>query len=91
MTHDNYIHAKLPGYICIYIQIFCIQLNSCNVGDRRGLVNIQSNTMSEIESKFKIFDKTGDGFITKDEVGYVIRSMGFAPTDGQVNECIKKW
>lgn len=75
----------------MYIYKFFVSNLTCNVGDRRGLVNIQSNTMSEIESKFKIFDKTGDGFITKDEVGYVIRSMGFAPTDGQVNECIKKW
>ena len=46
--------------------------------------------ISELKDAFDLFDKTGDKKIDVNELGMVLRSLGQNPTDGQVEEVMKK-
>uniref|UniRef100_A0A7S3E640 EF-hand domain-containing protein n=1 Tax=Rhodosorus marinus TaxID=101924 RepID=A0A7S3E640_9RHOD len=42
----------------------------------------------EIKEAFNLFDRDGDGKITTDELGTVMRSLGACPTQAQVKQII---
>ena len=44
--------------------------------------------MKEFEEAFQIFDQDGDGVITGDELGTVLRSLGREPTDTELRNLI---
>ena len=45
--------------------------------------------IEEHRQAFKMFDKDGDGTITAEELGLVLRELGQTPTQAQLNEMIK--
>ena len=45
----------------------------------------------ELKQAFSIFDKNGDGTISTKELGVVIRSLGFSPTDREIQEIIMEF
>ena len=42
----------------------------------------------DIDEAFKVYDTDSDGFISKDEVGTVIRALGKCPTNKQLEEML---
>nr|XP_060632377.1 calmodulin-A-like [Anolis sagrei ordinatus] len=46
--------------------------------------------VSEFKEAFLLFDKDGDGAITSQELGTVMRSLGQNPTEAELQEMIRK-
>lgn len=46
--------------------------------------------IAEMKEVFKIFDKDNDGFITNEEVGGLLRSLGRNPTEEEIQKLIKE-
>jgi len=44
--------------------------------------------ISEYKEAFKLFDANGDGTITVAELGTVMRSLGFCPTEAELRDMI---
>ena len=44
--------------------------------------------ISELKEAFQLFDRDGDGTISTDELGIVLRSIGQNPTDKEIEEMI---
>ncbi|KAF2161508.1 hypothetical protein M409DRAFT_28235 [Zasmidium cellare ATCC 36951] len=47
-----------------------------------------SSVVLELQEAFKAFDKNGDGEITAEELGDVMRSLGLNPTDSELKDMI---
>lgn len=45
---------------------------------------------SEIKKSFELFDKDGNGKITKDELGVVMRSLGQKPSEADLRDIMKE-
>ncbi|CAH9070647.1 unnamed protein product [Cuscuta europaea] len=50
--------------------------------------HLTSNKIAEYREAFSLFDKDGDGQITKHELGIVLRSLGQKVTEAEVEEMI---
>ena len=48
----------------------------------------RSNAISEFKEAFDLFDKDGNGVITTQELGTVMRSLGQNPTEGELQDMI---
>ena len=46
--------------------------------------------LDELKKDFSLFDKDGDGVITTEELGQVLRSLGQQPTDAELYNMIKR-
>lgn len=46
--------------------------------------------LQEFEEAFFLFDKNGDGTVTCEELGVVLRTMGLNPTEEEVNDMINE-
>ena len=53
----------------------------------KQLTNTQLNVL---KAGFSQFDKNGDGRISTEELGQVLRSLGHQPTDAEVRDMIKR-
>ena len=49
---------------------------------------LSAQQISELKEAFQLFDRDGDGTISTDELGIVLRSIGQNPTDQEINEMI---
>ena len=49
---------------------------------------LSAQQISELKEAFQLFDRDGDGTISTDELGIVLRSIGQNPTDKQIEEMI---
>ncbi|RUS81187.1 hypothetical protein EGW08_011052 [Elysia chlorotica] len=47
--------------------------------------------ISDFQEAFGLFDRDSDGYITSDEVGVVIRSLGGIVTDAEIKELVKQF
>jgi len=50
---------------------------------------LSEEQLSEFKEAFSLFDKDGDGNITSQELGTVMRSLGQNPTEAEISEIIK--
>jgi calmodulin len=50
---------------------------------------LNQRQIREIREAFSIFDKDGDGSISAKELGTVMRSLGMAPTDQDIQRLIR--
>ena len=57
----------------------------CNLMSRQMK---DSNQESELEERFKLFDKDGNGFIDRDELAQVMRQLGEKLSDDEIEEMI---
>ena len=47
-------------------------------------LNLTDDQVEEFQEAFALFDKDGDGTITADELGIVMRSLGRNPTEAEL-------
>lgn len=47
-------------------------------------------TSTEIREAFKVFDRDGNGFISKQELGMAMRSLGYMPNEVELEVIIKR-
>ena len=50
----------------------------------------QEKFFSELREAFRLFDKDGDGSITTDELGTVMRNLGQFPSSDELNLMLKE-
>ncbi|XP_067141220.1 calmodulin-like [Centruroides vittatus] len=51
---------------------------------------LSQEQIAEFREAFSLFDKDGDGHITTEELGTVMRSLGQTPTQAELREMIKE-
>lgn len=51
---------------------------------------LTEDQIAEIKEAFALFDKDGDGTITTKELGTVMRSLGFTPTEAELQDMINE-
>uniref|UniRef100_A0A2K6U543 Calcium binding protein 7 n=2 Tax=Simiiformes TaxID=314293 RepID=A0A2K6U543_SAIBB len=56
----------------------------------RGKVPAYSVLSSEIREAFKVFDRDGNGFISKQELGTAMRSLGYMPNEVELEVIIQR-
>ena len=49
---------------------------------------LNTEQIAELKEAFQLFDRDGDGTISTDELGIVLRSIGQNPTDKQIEDMI---
>lgn len=54
------------------------------------MAEMDENTIAEFKEAFALFDKDNDGTITTTELGTVMRSLGQAPTDSELQDMINE-
>ncbi|MCJ8748675.1 hypothetical protein PDJAM_G00167500 [Pangasius djambal] len=65
----------------------------CSVPDilsYRTPVNLPEDEVEEIREAFKVFDRDGNGFISKQELGMAMRSLGYMPNEVELEVIIKR-
>ena len=45
---------------------------------------------SELQEAFRLFDQDGDGIVSSKDIGCVMRSLGMAPTEAELQEMINE-
>jgi Ca2+-binding EF-hand superfamily protein len=50
--------------------------------------DMSSEQIEELREAFQLFDNDGDGFITMNELGSVMRSLGKNPSDAELREIL---
>lgn len=66
------------------------KLGSRRGSSRRTAVAEVDPIVRELTATFKVFDKDGDGKISKSELGFVLRSLGDDMSDDELEEVIVK-
>lgn len=56
----------------------------------RGEVPTSSASCTEIREAFKVFDRDGNGFISKQELGTAMRSLGYMPNEVELEVIIQR-
>lgn len=56
-------------------------------GDR---VDFSFSSSTEIREAFKVFDRDGNGFISKQELGTAMRSLGYMPNEVELEVIIQR-
>ncbi|XP_064597281.1 neo-calmodulin-like [Liolophura sinensis] len=51
---------------------------------------LSEKQLEEIKKSFELFDKDGNGKITKDELGVVMRSLGQKPSEADLRDIMKE-
>ena len=52
--------------------------------------NLTENQKEEFKEAFSLFDKDGDGTVSTEELGQVMRTLGQNPTESELNDMIKE-
>uniref|UniRef100_A0A8B9HH46 Calcium binding protein 7 n=1 Tax=Astyanax mexicanus TaxID=7994 RepID=A0A8B9HH46_ASTMX len=56
----------------------------------RAPVNLPEDEVEEIREAFKVFDRDGNGFISKQELGMAMRSLGYMPNEVELEVIIQR-
>uniref|UniRef100_A0A3B4FM53 Calcium binding protein 7 n=2 Tax=Haplochromini TaxID=319058 RepID=A0A3B4FM53_9CICH len=56
----------------------------------RTPVNLPEDEVEEIREAFKVFDRDGNGFISKQELGMAMRSLGYMPNEVELEVIIQR-
>ncbi|KAM4635744.1 calcium-binding protein 7 [Polymixia lowei] len=56
----------------------------------RSPVSLPEDEVEEIREAFKVFDRDGNGFISKQELGVAMRSLGYMPNEVELEVIIQR-
>ncbi|XP_036385076.1 calcium-binding protein 7 [Megalops cyprinoides] len=56
----------------------------------RTPINLPEDELEEIREAFKVFDRDGNGFISKQELGTAMRSLGYMPNEVELEVIIQR-
>ncbi|KAJ2215407.1 hypothetical protein EV179_002191 [Coemansia sp. RSA 487] len=59
-----------------------------NIGTQADNGQVGEDQVSKFREAFALFDKDGDNFISAEELGYVMRSLGKNPTESELQDMI---
>ncbi|TRY83607.1 hypothetical protein DNTS_022091 [Danionella cerebrum] len=65
----------------------------CSIPDLlsyRAPVSLPEDEVEEIREAFKVFDRDGNGFISKQELGVAMRSLGYMPNEVELEVIIQR-
>ncbi|XP_018956086.1 calcium-binding protein 7-like [Cyprinus carpio] len=65
----------------------------CSIPDilsYRSPVSLPEDEVEEIREAFKVFDRDGNGFISKQELGVAMRSLGYMPNEVELEVIIQR-
>ncbi|XP_026067274.1 calcium-binding protein 7-like [Carassius auratus] len=65
----------------------------CSIPDilsYRSTVSLPEDEVEEIREAFKVFDRDGNGFISKQELGVAMRSLGYMPNEVELEVIIQR-
>ncbi|XP_073696550.1 calcium-binding protein 7 [Garra rufa] len=65
----------------------------CSIPDilsYRAPVSLPEDEVEEIREAFKVFDRDGNGFISKQELGVAMRSLGYMPNEVELEVIIQR-
>lgn len=80
----------IPQIICEIIIIFHKYVLSTVVTNHSGLNDSLFSFPPEIREAFKVFDRDGNGFISKQELGTAMRSLGYMPNEVELEVIIQR-
>ena len=66
------------------------QLTPEEIANYIATFKLTEENIAEFKEAFSLFDKDGDGTITTDELGTVMRSLGQNPTENELNELVEE-
>lgn len=55
-----------------------------------GVARLSPTPPAEIREAFKVFDRDGNGFISKQELGTAMRSLGYMPNEVELEVIIQR-
>lgn len=78
------------------------EIRTASVATSKGIANLEKNLINrsadpmqlseeqikELREAFSLFDRDGDGTISSEELGFVIRSLGQDPTDEELDSMV---
>ena len=83
--------ASVNNVICIYVLSACTLQRKCCQDKHKGFPVILHAfvQLEEYKDAFRIFDRSGTGSFTAEDIGWVMRSLGQNPTQQQIDAIIR--
>ncbi|XP_006894937.1 PREDICTED: calcium-binding protein 7 [Elephantulus edwardii] len=82
--------GTIQAWAPLYYQINLEVPGALEVGVGAGLTLDISLLLPEIREAFKVFDRDGNGFISKQELGTAMRSLGYMPNEVELEVIIQR-
>uniref|UniRef100_A0A8D2PHB3 Calcium binding protein 7 n=1 Tax=Zosterops lateralis melanops TaxID=1220523 RepID=A0A8D2PHB3_ZOSLA len=89
---QGFILSQKPPNLPLHPPLHPTGLNTAAISSRFGIFLPDSFLLppTEIREAFKVFDRDGNGFISKQELGTAMRSLGYMPNEVELEVIIQR-